>query len=237
MPDDSVLEGLDPYDIMDDEAARLDRYFAAMDAKGWQRPSACEGWDTHDMLAHLAGSEEYNHACLDDTIPALFERLQGYGVSDVDSFNAVGVTARAGTATDTVLDEWRTTCTRTRDELRTRDGGDIPTMVGPYPARWQAFHLASELATHADDIGVPIDPDEAAARTDWRKRFALFALSESKPDVEVRPADGGTHVEAGGAQAVLSDDDLIAVTNGRLPDDHPLQPSLRRALNVVGSGD
>jgi hypothetical protein len=36
---------------------------------------------------------------------------------------------------------------------------------------------------------------------------------------------------------VLSDDDLIAVTNGRLPDDHPLLPSLRRALNVIGSGD
>jgi uncharacterized protein (TIGR03083 family) len=237
MPDDTVLDGLDPYDIMDDEAARLDRYFGGLDAEGWQRPSACAGWDTHDMLAHLAGSEEYNHACLDDAIPALFERLQGYGVTDVDSFNAVGVSTRAGTSTDAVLTEWRGTCERTRDELRARDGSDIPTMVGPYPARWQAFHLASELATHADDVGVPIDPAEAADRTDWRKRFALFALSESKPDVVVRPADGGTYVEVDGAPAVLSDEDLIAVTNGRLPGDHPLAPSMRSALNVVGSGD
>ena len=28
--------------------------------------------------------------------------------------------------------------------------------VGAYPARWQAFHLAFELATHADDVGVPV---------------------------------------------------------------------------------
>jgi hypothetical protein len=56
-----------------------------------------------------------------------------------------------------------------------------------------------------------------------------------KPDVEVREADGGTHVAAEGAQAVLSDDDLVAATNGRLPEDHPLLPPLRRALNVVGS--
>jgi hypothetical protein len=34
---------------------------------------------------------------------------------------------------------------------------------------------------------------------------------------------------------VLSDDELIAVTNGRLPADHPLPTGLRRALNVVGS--
>jgi hypothetical protein len=27
----------------------------------------------------------------------------------------------------------------------------VDTSVGDYPCRWQAFHVAAELATHADD--------------------------------------------------------------------------------------
>jgi uncharacterized protein (TIGR03083 family) len=235
MPDDAVLEGLDPYDLMDAEAARLDAHLSELDGAGWDRASACRGWTTRDMLGHLAGSEEYNHACLDDALPGFLERLGQAGATDLDSFNALGVTERADRSSDEVLAEWRATCGRTRDELRKRDGGDIPTMVGPYPARWQAFHLASELATHADDIGVPVRPEEAEARRDWRRRFAVFVLSETKPDVVLGPADGGTSVRADGEEAVLSDDELIAATNGRLPADHPLPPGLRRAVNVVGS--
>jgi hypothetical protein len=108
-------------------------------------------------------------------------------------------------------------------------------MVGPYPARWQAFHLASELATHADDVGVPVTDAEAAGRADWRRRFAVFVLSEMKPEVGVTPVEGGTKVRAGDDEAVLSDDELIAVTNGRLAADDPLPGGLRSALNVVGS--
>src|SRR5262249_34796996 len=183
MPDDAELEGLNPYDLMDAEAARLDAYLSGLDDGGWGRASACTGWTTRDMLAHLAGSEEYNHACLDDALPAFLERLGQAGASDLHPFNALGVPGRVDRSGDEVLAEWRAACGRTRDELRKRDGADIPTMVGPYPARWQAFHLASELATHADDIGVPVSPDEAEARRDWRRRFAVFVLSETKPDV------------------------------------------------------
>ena len=235
MPDDAVLDGLDPYDLMEAEAARLDAYFAGLDSGDWARPSACTDWSTQDMLAHLAGSEEYNHACLDDALPAFMESLGQRGVTDMDSFNAVGVADRAGRSSDDLLAEWRQTCGRTTRELRARNGGDIPTMVGPYPARWQAFHLASELATHADDVGVPVTDAEAAARADWRRRFAVFVLGEMKPDVDVASVEGGTKVRAGGDEAVLSDAELIAVTNGRLPADHPLPAGLRSALNVVGS--
>jgi uncharacterized protein (TIGR03083 family) len=235
MPDDAVLEGLDPYDLMDAEAARLDAYFTGLDEAAWARASACSGWTTQDMLAHLAASEEYNHACLDDAVPAFLEGLGKRGVTDLDSFNAVGVAERSGRSSDELLAEWRQTCGRTIGELRARDGAEIPTMVGPYPVRWQAFHLASELATHADDVGVPVSAGEAEERRDWRRRFALFVLSEAKPDVEVSTTEGGTHVSAGGDEAVLTDDELIAATNGRLPADNPLSPGLRRALNVVGS--
>ena len=51
-----------------------------------------------------------------------------------------------------------------RDGFRARDGGDVDSSVGAYPARWQAFHLAFELATHADDVGVPVADAEEARR-------------------------------------------------------------------------
>ena len=97
--------------------------------------------------------------------------------------------------------------------------------------RWQAFHLASELATHGDDIGAPALPGS----DEWRPRFAVFAVSEAKPDVTVELQPGTARVTADGREVTLTTDDLVAAANGRLPADHPLDPALRAALNVVGS--
>jgi uncharacterized protein (TIGR03083 family) len=235
MPDDAVLDGLDPYDLMDAEAARIDAVAGGFGAAELDRPSACAGWSVKDVVGHMAGGEEYNHACLDDALGALFERLGAVGVTDMNSFNAHGVAQRRDQPIGAVLDEWRQACARTRQELRQRDGEDLPTAVGPYPVRWQAFHLASELATHADDIGVPVPAADAEARREWRRRFAVFVLSETTPEVEIDLTGDGARVAYQGAAATLSSDDLIAATNGRLPADHPLEPGLRAALNVVGS--
>src|SRR5208283_5425490 len=46
--------------------------------------------------------------------------------------------------------------------------------------RWQAVHVAAELATHADDIGVPVTHDERTERTAWRARYSRFALCGSQ---------------------------------------------------------
>jgi uncharacterized protein (TIGR03083 family) len=231
MPDDKVLDGIDPYDLMDAETTRIDRYVAGLGPTELEAPSACAGWSVQDVMAHLAASEEYNHACLDDGLPALFERLGAAGATDMDSFNAYGVRERAGRPIADVLEEWRQTCARTRTELRHRDGKTLATSVGPYPVRWQAFHLASELATHGDDIGAPPLPGS----DDWRARFAVFAVSESKPDVTIELQPGTARVAADGREVTLTTEDLVAATNGRLPADHPLDPAMRAVLNVVGS--
>ncbi len=119
--------------------------------------------------------------------------------------------------------------------MRRRDGEQMPTAVGPYPVRWQAWHLASELATHADDIGVPTTHKrEEATRRDWRVRFARFALAEMKPDVEVQQLGDGTWVRANGVEATLNDDDLIDAVNARLPADSSINPTLREALGALG---
>ena len=101
--------------------------------------------------------------------------------------------------------------------------------------RWQAWHLASELATHADDIGVPTTHKrEEETRRDWRVRFARFALAEMKPDVEVQQLGDGTWVRANGVEATLNDDDLIDAVNARLSEDSRVNPTLREALSALG---
>lgn len=234
MPDDRELQDLDPYDVMEAEAARLDSWFSGLEGRAWTEPTACEGWDVKDVLAHLGFGEDYNTACFDDAIPAFLERYTSRGATDMNAFNALGVSDRADRTTEELLVEWRTGCARTRAELRQLDGQQITTGAGPYPARWQAWHLASELATHADDISLPESPAEAAARLDWRVRFARFALDEVKPDVTVERTEGGTRVRIGDAEAVLADAELTAAVNARLPADDPIDPRLRAALSTLG---
>ena len=163
MTDDQDLAGLDPYDLMANEADRLDRYFAGLDDAAWTRASRCDGWTVRDMLAHLTASEDYNQACLDGTAGAFLASLGERGVTDLASANEVGIRDLDGVATPELLATWRTRAAENREAFRARDGGDVDSSVGAYPARWQAFHLAFELAIHADDVGAPVADSEAAA--------------------------------------------------------------------------
>ena len=214
-PDPSLLGDADPYDLMDREAARLDAFFASLPAEAWSRPSACSDWDVRAMLGHLAASEAYNRACLDDEVPSFLEGLGARGVTDVDSFNAVGVADLAGLSSEEALEEWRRANGDTRRRMRERRGAELPTMVGPYSMDWQAWHLANELAIHADDIGVPVEADEAAERAAWLTAFARFAVTETDKGVVVEPVDRGYRAASGGTEAVLSAEDLVAAVNSR----------------------
>jgi hypothetical protein len=112
----------------------------------------------------------------------------------------------------------------------------MPTMVGPYPTDWQAWHLANELAIHADDLGVPVTPAEAPGRQAWLSQFARFALTETDKDVSVVPdGPGRWRVSAGGAAATLDDADLVAAVNARaLPSGATLDEPLRSSLSFMG---
>jgi hypothetical protein len=186
------------------------------------------------MLSHLAGVEEYNRACLDHDLKALFARAGEHGVKDVDSFNAWLVEHHGARDTAEVLDEWSAANAAFRAEMRARGRtGSMATSIGAYPVWLQAFHLAQEYATHADDIGAAVDDAEQAGRTSWRARFARFALGELDKPVEVESAGGRHRVRSAGEEADLSDDELVEASQGRLSPDHPLSPALRAALNTV----
>jgi uncharacterized protein (TIGR03083 family) len=234
MIDDSLLSGLDPYGLLDREADRLDRYFSSLDDGDprWQAPTRCEGWTVRDLLAHLAASEEYHHAGLDDALADFFRRGTEAGATDLDGFNTWGIRSFEGRAPSQVLEAWRSANEETRRRMRERDGDEMATTIGPYPVRRQAFHVAAELATHADDVGVPVTPEEADARCTWRARFSHFALLEEERNVDVIPADGAYRVRAGGMEATLSAGDFVEAVAARLPARHPLRVELRDALGM-----
>lgn len=233
MVDDSDLNGLDPYELMEVEAQRLDRYFSTLDDGAWNRPSRCEGWSVRDLLAHLAASEEYNRACLDATVADFLGTLGARGATDLAAMNELGVRDFDGVAPEEILETWRERIAENLRRLRERDGSDIDTSVGPYPARWQAFHLAFELAVHADDAGVPIPPEDIADRVRWQSRFGRFALKETKPEVAIEGDDTTTHVRGDGVDVELRNDAFVSAVAARLPEDAELDDRARAYLSAT----
>ncbi len=147
-----------------------------------------------DVLGHLAASEDYHRACLDGTVAAFLAGFAERGGTDLDSVNALGVADYADLSPAKVLARWRAASADNRRRFRERGDGVVDTSIGNYPCHWQAVHVAAELATHADDIGVPVTPGEHAERTAWRASYSRFALAEAKPQLKIRHADAyGRH--------------------------------------------
>lgn len=235
MTEPDALVRLEPFDIFDTEAKRLDRFFTGLDEQGWSRPTRCEGWSVRDVLAHLAGQELYNQACLDEDMDGFFEMLEREGVrAGFDAFNEWCVRKRRHLSIDVVLDEWRSKNADTRRRMRGLGrGGTLQTSVGPYPAGLQAFHYDSEYATHADDVGAPVTDEEAAGRLAWRVEFGLFALQEHGSKARIERDGDRITARVDGVAAELTEAEFVEATVGRLPAAHPLDPRIRGALRCL----
>lgn len=221
----------DPFDALDTEAARLDRYFAGLDGTQWQVPSRCEGWDRRAILAHLVGIEQYLRAGLDDRV-AEYAAQAGPNVGYED-FNEYMVASMADVDTDELVNRWHDLITEDHPRLRDRGvDGRMATHAGPYPVGRQTWYFASELAIHGDDIDVPVSENERADREAWRLTFALDALRESGRGIEVTETPDGYLVRDADQSVALSRTDLIEALSGRL-EDTSVPQSMRDALVVL----
>ena len=187
------------------------------------------------MLSHLVGVEDYNRACLDGTVAALLEEATRAGALDVDSFNAATIARYRAEPTTDLVDRWRSANETFRAEMRARGRhGTVDSSIGPYPSWLQAFHLAAEYATHADDIGVDVNTAERPPRTAWRVVFGRFVLAEQEKPVSVQPGlPGRLTARHGNHEADLSDEEFVEATQARLPVDHGLPETLREALSTL----
>jgi len=222
MADEHELDDLNPFDLLDLESARLDMFMSSLPEDAWYGPTRCAGWTVRDLLAHLSGIEEYNHACLDDGVEELLGRAQATGVADMDAFNAWGVDLRRRVPTRDLLKRWRDDNAAWRRHLRMRGrDGRLTTADGWYPVGLYTFYMASEYATHADDIRAPVGSDERADRTAWRYRFTRYALEENERPVRIESRGGANLVVVGERQVVLTDEDVVEGAVGRLRGEIP----------------
>jgi uncharacterized protein (TIGR03083 family) len=233
MTDDRELAGLDPFALLDGEAERLDAFFSGLGESGWTRASRCAGWTVRDVLGHLVHGEDYHRACLDGTVAAFLARFAGRGGTDLDSVNALGVADYAALSPGDVLACWRAASAGNRRRFRERGDGVVDTSVGDYPCRWQAFHVAAELATHADDIGVPAAGGEQGKRATWRARYSRFALAEAKPHLKIQVAGARTLVTDGPDTADVGDHELVEAVMARLDKTSRLDAKLRELLSIM----
>ena len=202
-----------------------------LDDAGWSAPTRCSEWNRRQLLAHLASVDDYTRAGLDGALADLFARS---GASEIDGFNAWGVRERAALSPAELLAAWRDAAADIRRRLRERGlDGTLDTSVGAYLVGRQAYYLASELAVHADDAGVPVDDAERPGRTAWRARFARLALAEAASGVTVEDVPGRLLVGLDGEAVALDEEDFVAAASGRLREDHPLPAKLRSALVVL----
>lgn len=226
------LRDFNPFDIFDAEAARLDAFFSGLDEEGWAHPTRCAGWSVRDVLGHLAGEELYNRAALDGTVQELMVRLGEAGITGFNEFNEWCVEQRRSVPVEEVLEEWRTENALTRAGMRALgEKGTLDTMVGPYPAGLQAFHYASEYATHADDVHVPVSETEADHRTDWRVEVGRLGLKEANSTAQVEETADDMWVHADGVTVTLPFPAFVDATVGRPHEG--LDPRIASALRCL----
>lgn len=224
------VAGLDAFALMEQEADRCKRFFDSADEATWMRDTRCEGWDVRDILAHFAGVESYHLACLDDDIAHLFEEAQKGGASGFHGFNDWVVRVRRERPRDDVMDEWLTKNDEVRRRMRELGvNGTMASSVGPYPVDLMAFHIASEYATHADDMDVQLADGEHDARTAWRARVSRFALKERESPVKVEQRGNTYVVTLNGKSATLIEHDFVEAVTARATKAE-LDPELRAAL-------
>ena len=228
------MAGYDPFELLDAESDRVDRFYRSLRGDAWLAPTRCADWNRFQLLSHLASIEDYTRAGLTETVAEL---MSGAPSSGMDEFNEWGVDQRSDLPPEDLLVEWRRLSTENRRALREKGvDATLDTAVGPYPLGRQAFYLASELAIHGDDAGAETPEEEQAARQEWRVRFARAAIAEVGRGVSVEVRDGGQVVRLGSDEAFLDDATLVEAASGRLAagarlaDGGQLPPALHKAL-------
>jgi uncharacterized protein (TIGR03083 family) len=220
----------DPFSTLDREINRLSKFFTSLDPQDWKAPTHCEGWTVRDMVAHLDSDEEYNEACLNDTVGTLIT-----GFTSIDDFNDQQIQKRAHLSNEEILRQWRVRQAHVRktwEQLGLEV--EIPTFIGPYPMHAQIWHITSEYATHADDMGVQVLPDDQHPRLMWRFQFSAFAVQEKKNPPGLARKDSRMIIFTDQHRLSLSEEDFVAAVSARLPvPENPQDRKLIAALRTL----
>ena len=217
----------DPFSTLDREINRLSIFFTSLGPEDWKAPTHCEGWKVRDMVAHLDSVEEYNEACLNDTVATMIA-----GFTSMDEFNDQHIQKRARLSNEEILHQWRVRQAHVRKTWEQFGlEVEIPTFIGPYPLQAQIWHITSEYATHADDMGVQVPTEDQHQRLMWRFQFSAFAVQEKKNPPGLARKDDRMIIFKDQYQVSLSPEDFVAAVSARLP--VPENPHDRKLLATL----
>jgi uncharacterized protein (TIGR03083 family) len=222
-----ALPEVDPFSALDSEITRLNAFLTGLRQEDWRAPTGCEGWSIRDMVAHLDSDEEYNEACLNDNLDTLMADF-----SDLDGFNDRQIRKRSHLSNEEILRQWRDRQAMVRRAWENLGlNARIKTLIGLYPLRAQIWHITSEYATHADDMGVEVPADEQQARLQWRVQFSAFAVQEvgDQPGLERR--GNRMIISLRNHRLSLSLEDFVAAVSARLS--LPQNPDERRIIEAL----
>lgn len=221
------LPKADPFSALDDEIARLNAFFTSLHHDDWEAATRCEEWTVRDMVAHFDSDEEYNEACLDNTLEALAANF-----TSVDEFNQWHIQKRAHLSNEEILNQWRNRQARVRKDWEALDlDTKITTIVGPYPLRAHIWHFTSEYATHADDMGVKVPPEAQQPRLSWRVQLSAFAVQEKKDSPGLERRGDRMIVSMAPHQLSLSLEEFVAAVSARL--ELPQNQEDRRVIKAL----
>ena len=178
------LPEIDPFATLDEEIGRLNSFFNSLSPSQWMAATRCEGWTVRDMVAHFDSDEVYNEACLDNALEAL-----AAGFTSVEEFNQRQIEDRTHLSNEQALTQWRSRQARVRKRWEALGlDTEIATLAGPTPLRSHIWHIASEYAIHADDMGVNVPPEAQQPRLMWRFQLSASVVQEKNnpPGLEHR---------------------------------------------------
>ncbi len=146
------------------ESERLKHYLGSLPPESWNKPSACEGWQVRDVVAHLAlVAEAYTERIHQSLTP---EGQPAAGPVSAASF-AEGNAQRAISRRETVGDQVFSDFIKINDQLNQLmatlgppdwDKPHYYASLGTVPMRYRPDLWISELAMHGWDIRSELEP-------------------------------------------------------------------------------
>ena len=235
MVDDADLQGLDPYDLMQAEAARLDRFFAGLDDAAWSQPSRCAAGRC--VTCWRICSRPSSTTLRVSTGPSrdFLASVGAKGATDLDVARTSWASVSSTTSsTAELLDEWRarergtpsrvfataTAATSTRAWAPIRHAGRPSTSR----SSWRRMPTTSVFRSRRRRSG---------RRNAWQAQFGRFALKELNKDLEIKAGNGATQVRGDGIDVELPDAVFVQAVAARLGDDGPLDAEQRALLSAT----
>jgi uncharacterized protein (TIGR03083 family) len=226
------------------QRARLTNLLETLDKEQWASPTRCDGWNVQDVVAHLAGANDF-------WAISVTSALSGTRTQFLAEFDPVATPAqmvdavRSRTISET-LDRFRASNEALANAVTDLDENSWSTLAeappGHISVRALALHAMWDAWIHERDIALPlgldtaIEPDEIAGSLQYAtaigpallagtgsNRVALLGVEATNPDVAFVVEIGTSVVVRDGSgrptSAVLSGDavELLEGVSYRVP--------------------